>query len=98
MRIAYKNIGTVTKKFHGVEFKPGETKVVEGYINASSFIRINNSALLKNSKLSPAVTSKTEPAPKVEPKVEAKPDSKTDVKKTDSKKDETLSEIQSGTK
>lgn len=81
MKIAYKNIGTVTKKFYGVEFKPGDTKSVDGYINANSFVRVDASANPRNIKTTaPApksdVQPKTEPAPKVESK-------KPEVKKED---------------
>lgn len=78
MQIVYKNIGTVTKKFHGVEFKPGDTKAVDGYINADSFIRIDGHNP-RNTKTTASVSIKPEPkvesAPKPEPKkVETKKD------------------------
>lgn len=37
----YKNISNFTKKFYGVNFKPGETKDVPGYINDPDFERIH---------------------------------------------------------
>lgn len=36
----YKNISHVSKTFHGVTFKPGETKEVSKYINDPKFIRV----------------------------------------------------------
>lgn len=35
----YKNTSNAKKTFHGVTFKPGETKSVSGYINDPSFVR-----------------------------------------------------------
>lgn len=37
----YKNVSRITKKFRGVEFKPGETKTVSGYINDPQMIRVS---------------------------------------------------------
>lgn len=77
MQIVYKNIGTVTKKFHGVEFKPGDIKAVDGYINADSFVRVDRSNP-RNTKttISTTASSKAESAPKPE------------AKKAETKKDE----------
>lgn len=51
----YKNISYSVKTFYGVEFKPGETKEVPGYINHLKMIVVNklpNEASNKQSKLS----------------------------------------------
>lgn len=40
--LKYKNTGLVTKKFRGVEFKPGEVKSVKGYINDPQMVRIDS--------------------------------------------------------
>ena len=40
----YKNTSRMTKTFHGVTFRPGETHSVTGYINDPEFIRVNNAA------------------------------------------------------
>lgn len=36
----YKNTSFITQTFYGVQFKPGETKEVPGYINSPNFIKI----------------------------------------------------------
>ena len=36
----YKNISCIEKTFHGVRFKPGEIREVDGYINDVQMIRI----------------------------------------------------------
>ena len=38
--ITYKNISFSAKTFYGVEFKPGETKSVPGYINCRGMVRV----------------------------------------------------------
>lgn len=38
--ITYKNISYSAKTFYGVEFQPGDTKSVPGYINDSGMLRI----------------------------------------------------------
>ena len=38
--IQYKNISFSAKTFYGVEFKPGETKEVPGYINDPRMVRV----------------------------------------------------------
>ena len=37
----YQNRSNITKTFHGVTFKPGETKEVFGIINDISFVRVS---------------------------------------------------------
>lgn len=87
MKLTYKNIGTVPKKFHGVEFKPGETKSVDGYINANSFIRVDTLPNPRNTKTPP--TTNAEEA-KSTPKIEAKKP-EPEAKKQETKKDDTAS-------
>lgn len=41
MTFVYKNIGLISKTFRGVEFKPGEAKEVNDYINDRNFIRLD---------------------------------------------------------
>ena len=73
MKIAYKNIGTVTKEFYGVKFNPGDTKLVDGYINAPSLIRVDASDSRKAKNLT-TFTAKSEakPGPKPDPKSDSK--------------------------
>ena len=37
----YKNLGHTTRTFHGVTFNPGDTKEVNGYINAKEFVAVD---------------------------------------------------------
>lgn len=36
--LTYKNVSYVPKTFYGVEFKPGETHTVKGFINDPAFV------------------------------------------------------------
>lgn len=38
----YKNYSHTTKTFYGIEFKPGETHDVPGYINDPKFVRVKD--------------------------------------------------------
>ncbi len=38
MNLFYTNRSSITKTFHGVTFRPGETKEVSGIINDSTFV------------------------------------------------------------
>lgn len=79
MRLLYKNIGKVTKTFHGVTFKPGDTKEVSNYINAHSFIRIDTpNDVIKSASTKPVSTSSSAPEPKVPTKVDPKNQKKAD--------------------
>lgn len=40
MKVAYKNVGRTTKSFHRVIFHPGESAVVDNFINDADMIRI----------------------------------------------------------
>lgn len=105
MRLKYKNIGTVTKTFHGVKFNPGDTKEVNGYINAKSFIRVDgnqneskdkSSGNSKQESKPPAVEMPNPVAAKVstsEAKSDPKPDtSKPEPKNETNKKDKSVSD------
>ncbi len=39
--MVYKNTSYITKKFYGVEFKPGDVKEVTGYINDPKMIKMS---------------------------------------------------------
>ena len=78
MKIAYKNIGTVTKEFYGVKFNTGDTKSVDGYINAPSFIRVDASDSRKAKNLTTfTAKSETKSGPKPDTKVDPKKDETT---------------------
>lgn len=81
MKLMYKNIGTVTKTFYGVEFKPGDTKECSGYINAPMFIRINN----KNEDLKNASSKSTPKSTTSDPIDTASLKSNSTTKSTDNK-------------
>lgn len=90
----YKNIGTVTKTFHGVTFEPGDIKEVSAYINARKFIRVPADPDYPltpdksvSQKFAPVVDSTltTKSAPKSEPKPETKQDKKPEIKPDTSK-------------
>lgn len=84
MKLMYKNIGTVTKEFYGVSFKPGDVKEVPGYINADSFIRVSHDEKCDNMQKNTAnVPAPVTSAPKVEPvkSTSTKPDSSKDTQK-----------------
>ena len=71
----YKNISYFAKTFYGVTFKPGETKEVDGIINANLMIPVEDPAIKQKKpqqKLSPEKSKKE--APKLaEPKKADKP-------------------------
>lgn len=83
----FKNVGSTTKTFFGVEIKPGEIKDVEGYINAKHFIRVDRKPQTKS-----AVSNNAEDksADKQEDKSNSKTETKsaTEVKVEDTKKSE----------
>lgn len=54
--VKYKNTSRASKTFHGVTFKPGETKEVSGWINDTCMIRVDNETVVSGKK--PAVASK----------------------------------------
>ena len=53
MRLAYKNVGRTTKSFHGVTFRPGESSIVERFINDADMIRVSVESV-STSKKSPS--------------------------------------------
>lgn len=62
--VTYKNLGVTTEKYHGVTFKPGETKSCKGYISDPNFVRITN-----------PIKKPANPEP---PKIQVKPEIKSD--------------------
>ena len=71
MKLAYKNIGTVTKEFYGVKFKPGDTKIVDNYINSPSFVRVDiGSCTDKSAKKGVVVTDNKSSKTAAEPKTD----------------------------
>lgn len=76
--ITYKNNGMLTKKFYEVEFKPGSTHEVKGFINDSDFVRVN--PIKKEAKAEVKLSEKKEET-KVEAKSEVKETSKAVEKK-----------------
>ena len=58
----YKNVSLTTKTFHGVEFKPGEIKEVNKYINANCMVVVPEPA-------QPKVEKKREPVVEKAPEV-----------------------------
>lgn len=56
--MVYKNTSYITKKFYGVEFKPGDVKEVTGYINDPKMIKMSH---IPKSE-SPRKVVKSEPA------------------------------------
>lgn len=48
----YKNTSRIKKKFRGVEFKPGETKTVNGFINDPLMIRVDEPEVVSKKKTS----------------------------------------------
>lgn len=69
----YKNISCIKRTFYGVQFNPGETKEVPGYINHPKFVRISDKV-----DAAPAVAKPVEkkPEPKKIEAVETKPEPK----------------------
>lgn len=65
----YMNMTYTTKTFYGVEFKPGETKEVPGYINAVGFIRTDINVPEKGKK--PEIKAAEQVTEVVEAPVEA---------------------------
>ena len=53
MKVAYKNVGRTTKSFHGVAFRPGESSIVERFINDADMIRVSVESV-STSKKSPS--------------------------------------------
>ena len=65
----YKNTSIVTKKFHGIEFKPGDVKGCQEYINDPFMVRVSKP---KEQPVKPAKASSAKSEPK--PEQEAKPE------------------------
>lgn len=82
MKLNYKNIGITTKTFYGVEFKPGETHEVPGFINSPRFIRVDSSEISKKLVVQKSAPTQVKSAPVKE---DLKP--ATDSKKTDTSAD-----------
>lgn len=40
MKLAYKNVGRITKSFHGVTFRPGQSAFITKFVNDPDMIRI----------------------------------------------------------
>ena len=57
----YKNLSAFTKIYHGVTFKPNETKEVKGYINDPEFVTVD---ALPVKKATEPVSKPAEPAQK----------------------------------
>lgn len=55
----YKNTSRITKKFRGVEFKPGETKTVKGFINDPLMIRVDEPEVVSKKKSSDSAATAT---------------------------------------
>ena len=53
----YKNVSRIKKKFRGVEFKPGETKSVKGFINDPLMIRVDDPEVVSKKKSSSESTA-----------------------------------------
>lgn len=53
MKVAYKNVGRTAKSFHGVIFRPGESSIVEKFINDADMIRVSVESV-STSKKSPS--------------------------------------------
>ena len=76
MKLAYKNVGHTSKTFHGVTFNPGETKLVDSYINNPTMIRANVEAVNSTKKVSAVKSQKLAPksveseAPQETPNIE----------------------------
>lgn len=69
MKLSYKNIGITAKTFYGVEFKPGETHEVPGYINSPRFVRVENTEPTKKAPTAKPPVTQAKPAPvKEDPK------------------------------
>lgn len=66
----YKNLGYTTRTFHGVTFNPGDTKEVNGYINAKEFIAVDKLDTVSDKKESEKDDKKEDKRSKESKKVE----------------------------
>ena len=66
----YKNLGHTTRTFHGVTFNPGDTKEVNGYINAKEFVAVDKLDTVSNKKESEKDDKKEDKRSKENKKVE----------------------------
>ena len=94
----YKNISCSVKTFYGVEFKPGQTKEVPGYINDRKMIAVSerseesekqskpSSEKSKKSSIKSSVISEDSSPSKPEALVEEKREDSSNDKKTDTSK------------
>lgn len=65
----YRNASTITKKFHGVEFKPGDIKECKEFINDALMVKVDKPKEQPVNK-SASKAQKSEPKAEVEQKAE----------------------------